>query len=148
MELPDLNAALIETYRNLDHTTWAAKEMARHIKTTQQQAKWATELWQAAELKRASLEQQQQQPPLSLPAPANDASPAPFPNLSASAIILDTHNGDTTHPMVATVDANTMTDAVQTHEASAPADRQPHVVMEKSAQTDTIPHPQTTQAAT
>ena len=34
MELPDLNAALIETYRNLDHTTWAAKEMALHIKKT------------------------------------------------------------------------------------------------------------------
>ena len=44
MELPDLNAALIEAYRNLDHTTRAAKEMARRIKMTQQQAKWATEL--------------------------------------------------------------------------------------------------------
>ena len=41
-----------------------------------------------------------------------------------------------------------MTDTVQTHEASTPAERQPPVVMEKSAQTDTTPHPQTTQAAT
>ena len=46
MELPNLNAALIEAYHNLDHTTRAAKEMVRRIKTTQQQAKWATELWQ------------------------------------------------------------------------------------------------------
>ena len=57
MELPDLNAALIEAYRNLDHTTRVAKEMARHIKTIQQQAKWATELWQAVEQNLASLEQ-------------------------------------------------------------------------------------------
>ena len=61
MELPDLNAALIEAYRNLDHTTRAAKEMARRIKTAQQQAKWTTELWQDAELKLVSLEQQHQQ---------------------------------------------------------------------------------------
>ena len=45
MELPDLNTALIEAYRNLDHTTRAAKEMARRIKTAQKQAEWATELW-------------------------------------------------------------------------------------------------------
>ena len=57
MELPDLNAALIEAYRNLDHTTRVAKEMARHIKTIQQQAKWATDLWQAVEQNLASLEQ-------------------------------------------------------------------------------------------
>ena len=61
MELPHLNAALIEAYRNLDHTTRAAKEMARRIKTAQQQAKWTTELWQDAELKLVSLEQQHQQ---------------------------------------------------------------------------------------
>ena len=74
IELPYLNAALIEAYRNLDHT-WAAKEMARRIKTTQQQAKWATELWHAAEQKLASYkQQQQQQSPLSLPAPTNDVT--------------------------------------------------------------------------
>ena len=33
MELPDLNTALIEAYRNLDRTTRAAKEMARGNKT-------------------------------------------------------------------------------------------------------------------
>ena len=48
-KLPNLNAALVEANRNLDHTTRAAKEMAIRIKTTQQQAKWATKLWQAAE---------------------------------------------------------------------------------------------------
>ena len=43
MELPDLNVALIEAYRNLEHTTRAAKEMARHIKTAQKQVERATE---------------------------------------------------------------------------------------------------------
>ena len=45
MELPDLNAALIEAYCNLDQTARAAREMARRIKTAQKQAEWATELW-------------------------------------------------------------------------------------------------------
>ena len=57
MELPDLNAALIKAYRNLDHTTWVAKEMARRIKMTQKQAEWATELWQASKQKLVSLQQ-------------------------------------------------------------------------------------------
>ena len=35
MELPDLNTALVEAYQNLHHTTRVAKDMARHIKTTQ-----------------------------------------------------------------------------------------------------------------
>ena len=39
MEIPELNIALIEAYHDLDHTTLAAKDMARRIKTTQQQAK-------------------------------------------------------------------------------------------------------------
>ena len=76
MELPNLNAALIEAYRNLDHTTRAAKEMARRIKTTQQQAKWATKLWQVVEQKLTLLEQQHQgQQPLSLLSPSNDGLP-------------------------------------------------------------------------
>ena len=83
MELPDLNAALIEAYRNMDHTTRAAKEMARRIKMTQQQAKWVTELWQAAEQKLTLLEQQHHgQQPLSLPDHSKDGSPAPLPNQS------------------------------------------------------------------
>ena len=57
MEVPELNTALIDAYRDLDHTTRAAKDLARRIKMTQQHAKRATELWQAAELKLASLEQ-------------------------------------------------------------------------------------------
>ena len=186
MELLDLNATLIEAYRNLNHTTRAAKEIARRVKTTQQQAKWATALWQAAELKLASSEQQQ--PPFSLPATTNDASPAPPPNPSLSVTITEAHNGDPAHSRVATVDASTMTDSIQTTEASSPAERQPRpqtshastqtvpppvetttetspkadrtpslqtrhastqmpqllVVMDKSAQTDTVPRPQTT----
>ena len=54
MELLDLNTYLIEAYRNLDHTTRAAKEMARCIKTAQKQAKWANKLWQASEQKLMS----------------------------------------------------------------------------------------------
>ena len=64
MELPDLNAALVEAYQNLDHTTRVAKEMARRIKMAQQQTKWASKLWQAAGQKLTLLEQQhhRQQP--------------------------------------------------------------------------------------
>ena len=36
MEVPELNTTLIEAYHDLDHTTWAAKDLARRIKTTQQ----------------------------------------------------------------------------------------------------------------
>ena len=79
MELPDLNTALVEAYRNLRHTTRAAKDMARRIKTTHQQAKRATELWQAAEQKLVSLEQQhREQSTVSLHAPSNDVSPPLF----------------------------------------------------------------------
>ena len=49
MEVPELNTALIQAYRDLDRTTRAAKDMAQKIKTTQQQAKIATELWHVAE---------------------------------------------------------------------------------------------------
>ena len=54
MEVPELNTALIEAYRDLDRTTRAAKDMARKIKIAQQQAKVATELWHAAERKLAA----------------------------------------------------------------------------------------------
>ena len=57
MEVPELNTALIEAYRDLDHTTRAAKDMARRIKTAQQQAKSATQLWHAAERKLAAWDQ-------------------------------------------------------------------------------------------
>ena len=49
MEVPELNMTLIEAYRDLDRTTQAAKGMAQRIKTAQQQAKIATELWHAAD---------------------------------------------------------------------------------------------------
>ena len=39
MEVPELNTALIEAYRDLDRTTRAAKDLARRIKMAQQQAK-------------------------------------------------------------------------------------------------------------
>ena len=124
MEVPELNTTLIEAYRDLDRTTRAAKDLARRIKTTQQQAKVATELWRAAELKLASLEQQpQQQPPLSLPAPTNEALPVSSPKPSLSATVPS--NGDPAHHRVATVEASTMTDSVQTIEAASPVESQP-----------------------
>ena len=49
MEVPELNTALIEAYRNLDRTMRAAKDMAWKIKIAQQQVKVATELWYAVE---------------------------------------------------------------------------------------------------
>ena len=57
MELPYLNKALVEAYRDLDRTTRAAKQMARCSKTAQKQAKLATKLWQASKQKLALLEQ-------------------------------------------------------------------------------------------
>ena len=118
MEVPELNTALIEAYRDLDRTTRAAKDLARRIKTTQQWAKWATELWQAAELRLASLEQQlQQQPPLSLPAPINEALLAASPKLSL--IASTPSDGDPAHHRVATAETSTMTDSVQTSEAAS-----------------------------
>ena len=48
MEVPELNTALIEASRDLDHTTRATKDLARRIKTTHQEAKVATELWRTA----------------------------------------------------------------------------------------------------
>ena len=141
MELPDLNAALVEAYRNLDHTTQAAKEMAKRIKTTQQQAKWATELWQAVEQKLTLLEQQHQdQQPLRLPPPSNDGSPAPLPNPSVGT---EAPTEDTTHPRVAMVDASTMKDSVQqpvieTSETSSLADRAPRP-QARHTSTQTVP---------
>ena len=56
----------------------AAIKTARRIKTAQKKAEQATELWQASEQKLVLLEQQHQDhQPLSLPAPSNDAPPAP-----------------------------------------------------------------------
>ena len=140
MELPDLNTALIEAYRNLDRTTRATKEMARCSKTAQKQAERATELWQASEQKLAMLEQKRQDhQPLSLPAPSNDGPPAPPQNPSSRAVDTETQTDDTTQPMVATVDAITMTNSVQ-----------PPVVEtnEISTQADKSPRPETMQAST
>ena len=49
IELPDLNTALVEVYRELAKTTRATKEARK-------QAKTATELWQASEHCLAALE--------------------------------------------------------------------------------------------
>ena len=78
MELPDLNTALVEAYRDLDRTTRAAKQMTRCSKTAQKQAERATEMWQASEQRITVLEQQlQDRQPLSLPPLGNDSSPSP-----------------------------------------------------------------------
>ena len=77
MEVPELNTALIEAYRDLDRTTRAAKDMARRIKTAQQQAKNATQLWHAAERKLAAWDQNRPEQLSSLPATITEALPAP-----------------------------------------------------------------------
>ena len=56
MEVPELDNALIEAYHDIDCTSRLTKDFARRIKTTHQQAKVATELWRAVELKLASIE--------------------------------------------------------------------------------------------
>ena len=48
IELPNLNTALVEAYRDLDRTTHAAKQMARCSKTARKQVQRATELWQVS----------------------------------------------------------------------------------------------------
>ena len=143
MEVLELNTALIEAYRDLDGTTRAAKDLAPRIKTTQQRAKSTTELWQAAELRLASLEQQlQQQRPLSLPATINEALPtaSPKPSLSAST----PSDGDPAHHRVATAETSTMTDSVQTIEATSPHPQTSHAPTQietplVKATTDTSP---------
>ena len=92
MPVPELNTALVEAYRDLDHTTRAAKDMARKIKAAQQQAKSATALWQAAERKLAAWEQHH---PEHL---TNEVFPAP--------------------PRVSMLDAGTATDTIPTTTAS------------------------------
>ena len=112
MEVPELNTAFIEAYRDLDRTTQAAKDLARKIKTVQQQAKSATELWRAAELKVTALEQNMpQQPLLSLPAPTIEVLPAPSPKQSNQA-----------PPSITMIEASTITDSILTIEASTLTD--------------------------
>ena len=60
IELPDLNAALVEAYRALERTTRAAKQITRCSKTARKHAQWATELWQVSEHRIVVLEQQLQ----------------------------------------------------------------------------------------
>ena len=111
-EVPELNTSLIEAYQDLDRTTRAAKDLASRIKTAQQQAKVATELWRATELKLVAFEQNMpQQQPLSLPAPTTEALLAPSPN----------HN-NLAHQNVATVEASTLTDSILTIEANTLTD--------------------------
>ena len=49
IELPELNTALVETYRELERTMCAAKDMAANCKLAWQQAKIATDMWKAPE---------------------------------------------------------------------------------------------------
>ena len=58
IELPDLNTALMEAYKDLDSMTHTTKQMAQCSKTTHKQAERATELWQVSEHRITLLEQQ------------------------------------------------------------------------------------------
>ena len=72
MEIPDLNTALVEAYRDLDRTTRTTKQMARCNKMAQKQPQHATELWKVSEQRIVVLEQQlQDRQPLGLPPPSN-----------------------------------------------------------------------------
>ena len=101
MPVPELNTALVEVYRDLDHTTRAAKDMARKLKAAQQQAKSATELWQVAERKLAAWEQNHPE------ALTNEALPAP--------------------PLVSMLEAATATDNIPPTTAHTPTEPQPTV---------------------
>ena len=105
----------------MDRTTRAAKDLVRRIKTAQKQAKVATELWQAVELKLATFEQNlPQQQLLSLPAPTTEALPDPSTNQSLSDTI--PRDDDLAHQKVATVEASTLTDSIQKIEANTLTD--------------------------
>ena len=98
-----MNTALIEAYRDLDRTTRAAKDMARKIKTAQQQAKIATELWHAAERKMAAWEQNRpEQQSLGLLTMTTEALLAP--------------------PRITMIDEGTVTDTLLTSQASTLTD--------------------------
>ena len=56
IELPDLNTALIEVYRELEKAIRVAKDMAVSSKQVCKQAKTATDLWQASEHCMSELE--------------------------------------------------------------------------------------------
>ena len=78
IELPELNTALVETYKELDYATRAAKDMAENIKIARQHAKTAINLWQTSEAQRAELERKLNMvppaPPTALAPPSVDAS--------------------------------------------------------------------------
>ena len=56
IELPKLNTTLVEVYHELNHTTQEAKDTATNIQIAHNQAKAATDLWQATEAQRVELE--------------------------------------------------------------------------------------------
>ena len=78
IELLELNTAFVDTYKELDYATRAAKDMATNIKIARKQAKTTTELWHTSEMRRAELEHK-----LSLVTPTQPTALAP---LSADAI--------------------------------------------------------------
>jgi hypothetical protein len=123
MEVPELNTTLIEAYRDLDRTTRAAKDMARRIKTAQQQAKIATGLWHAAERKLAAWEQNRPEQLSSLPATTTEALPTP-PRITMidESTITDT---------IRMIRASTLTDSL--HRVDACTTTEPVQPMEKTA---------------
>ena len=76
VELLELNTMLIETYRELDRATRAAKDIAANLKVALQQTRIATELWQTTDTQRAKLERKlnmvPQAPAPILPPPSSD----------------------------------------------------------------------------
>ena len=116
MPVPELNTALVEVYRDLDHTTRAAKDMARKLKAAQQQAKSATELWQVAERKLAAWEQNHPE------ALTNEVFPAP--------------------PLVSMLEAGTATDTIPP--TTAPTSTEPQPTVEACGNNEPVQPKETT----
>ena len=123
MEIPDLNTALVEAYRDLDRMIRAAKQIARCSKTAHKQAQRAIELWQVSEQRIEGLEQQlQDHQSLGLPPPSTAPhSSTPHPPVSRS-IETATQTYDAAHPVSTSVEASTQTEMVQ-HPISTSTDK-------------------------
>ena len=108
MEIPKLNTPLVEAYRDLNHTTRAAKQMARCSKMAQKQAQRATELWQVSKQQIVELKEQlQDHQPLGLPQP-NDAPKSSTPQpLVSHYIEAATQTYEAAPPVSTPVEAST-----------------------------------------
>ena len=135
IELPNLNTALVEAYRDLDNTTHAAKQMARCCKIARKQAQRATELWQASKHRIVVLEKQLQDrqhlgPPRPYnPLSLNSSTPQPLvPHLIEASTQTDEVIQPTSNPVEVSTQTKTeppptinTTETQSPHHAQSPA---------------------------